>query len=109
MRFPLALFPRGYNQRKQVDEIANQMGLRPNVVLESESSGFLLEMVRAGQALSITFAGVGRAIKGISVVPIETRPSVPISICRRTDGYISTAATSCYDYIIQRTSTSAAR
>jgi LysR family cyn operon transcriptional activator len=108
MRFPLALFPRGYNQRAQIDEIANQMGLRPNVVVESESSGFLLEMVRAGHALSITFAGVGRAIKGISVVPIETRPSVPISICRRNDGYLSTAATSFYDYVIRRTSDSAA-
>jgi DNA-binding transcriptional LysR family regulator len=109
IRFPLALFPRGYNQRAQIDEIANQMGQRPNVVVESESTGFLLEMVRAGHALSITFAGVGRAIKGISVVPIETRPSVPISICRRTDGYISTAATSFYDYVIRRTSVSAAQ
>jgi DNA-binding transcriptional LysR family regulator len=109
MRFPLALFPRGYNQRSQIDETANQMGLRPNVIVESESSGFLLEMVRAGHALSITFAGVGRAIKGIRVVPIETRPSVPISICRRTDGYISTAANSFYDYVIQHTSDSATR
>jgi DNA-binding transcriptional LysR family regulator len=109
LRFPLALFPRGYNQRAQIDEIANQMDLRPNVIVESENSGFLLEMVRAGHALSITFAGVGRAIKGISVVPIETRPSVPISICRRTDGYVSTAATSFYDYVVRHTSDIAAR
>jgi DNA-binding transcriptional LysR family regulator len=108
MRFPLALFPRGYNQRAELDKVANQLGVRPNIVIESESSGFLLEMVRAGHALSITFAGVGRAIKGISVVPIETRPSVPISICRRNDGYISTAATSFYDYVIGRTSDIAA-
>ncbi len=109
LSFPLALFPRGYNQRAQIDEIANQMGLRPTVIVESESSGFLLEMVRAGLALSITFAGVGRAIKGISVVPIETRPSVPISICRRTDGYISRAASSFFDYVIRQTSVNAAR
>ncbi len=106
LSFPLALFPRGYNQRALIDEIANQMGLRPTVIVESESSGFLLEMVRAGLALSITFAGVGRAIKGISVVPIETRPSVLISVCRRTDGCISRAATSFYDYIIRHASDS---
>jgi DNA-binding transcriptional LysR family regulator len=109
LRFPLALFPRGYNQRAVVDKVANQLGVRPNVVIESESSGFLLEMVRAGHALSITFVGVGRAIKGISVVPIETRPSVQISICRRKDGHSSTAATSFYDYVIRRTSDDAAR
>ncbi len=107
LRHPLALFPRGYNQRARIDEIAAQLGVRPNVVVESESSGFLLEMVRAGHAISITFAEAGRAIKGISVVPIETRPSVPISICRRKDGFSSTAATNFYDYVILRTSDSA--
>jgi DNA-binding transcriptional LysR family regulator len=83
--------------------------LSPNVIVESESSGFLLEMVRAGHALSITFAAVGRAIKGICVVPIETRPSVRILICRRNDGCISTAATSFYNYVIRHTSANAAR
>jgi hypothetical protein len=43
------------------------------------------------------------------VVPIETRPSVPISICRRADGYISTAAASFYDYVIKHTADSANR
>ncbi len=98
---PLALFPRGYNQRARIDEVARQLGLRLNIIVESESSGFLLEMVRAGHALSVTFAEAGRAIKGVAVVPIESRPSVPISVCRRKDGHGSVAAATFYDNIVK--------
>jgi len=99
---PLALFPRGYSQRALVDEIARHGDQRPNIVVESESPGFLLETVRAGHALSITFADVGRATKGIVVVPITDAPTVLISICRRKDGPGRVAAAAFYDYVVSR-------
>jgi DNA-binding transcriptional LysR family regulator len=104
---PLALFPRGYNQRARIDEIAAQLGVRLNIIVESESPDFLLEMVRADHAISITFAEAGRFIKGVSVLPIETRPSVPVSICRRKDGFSSMAATSFYDHVVKQAATRA--
>ena len=102
LEHPLAIFPRGYNQRTQIDRVAQSLGIALNIHSESESAELLMEMVRAGQALSITFAQAAAMASGVVSIPIDDGPTVPISICRRKDHSQSVAANAFYEHVLAR-------
>ncbi len=104
---PLAIFPRGYNQRTLIDGVAQSLGLALNNHIESESAELLMEMVRSGQALSITFSQAAALAPGVVSIPIDDAPTVPISICRLKDHSESVAANAFFEHVLERFSQAA--
>lgn len=96
---PLILFPKGYNQRALVDDMAAKLGKKPDVMIESKSQGFLSEMVASGCGLLVAFAGMGRDFDGNVKIPISGNPAVPIWLCRREGLAPGLAANAFFDRV----------
>jgi DNA-binding transcriptional LysR family regulator len=98
---PLVLFPEGYTQRSLLNGVARQLGRTPRVICEAESANFIAAMVRAGHGVAFMFAVIAAATTGIRAVPIEGRPSIPVTVCRLREQVRSLAAQAFYDAALE--------
>ena len=68
LRQPLALFPPGYHQRALVEEHAERLHIRPQIVFEAENPAVLLEAVRLGLAATTLPAPAALGVDGVRCV-----------------------------------------
>lgn len=70
LRQPLALFPHGYHQRALVEQYAEKLRVRPQVVIEAENPAVLLEAARLGIAATTLPAPAALGVDGVICVPL---------------------------------------
>ncbi|WP_247539203.1 LysR family transcriptional regulator [Ralstonia pseudosolanacearum] len=70
---PLALFPPGYHQRALVEQHAQTLHMRPQVVIEAENPSVLLEAARLGLAATTLPAPAALGVDGVRCVPLPQR------------------------------------
>lgn len=72
---PFALLNPKFEMRKQIDAYFETNGITPEVHLESNSLGFIIEMVRKGELQTILPASLVASLDGL--VPIHVIPPLP--------------------------------
>lgn len=96
---PMVIFPKGYNQRSIVDQMAIKLGKRLNIAVESESARFITTMVAAGRGASVALGAMVREFPSIVLVPIADKPTLSIRVCRREGVSSGIAANALFDSI----------
>jgi DNA-binding transcriptional LysR family regulator len=89
---PLIAFPQGYYQRALLDNAARRLRANPDIVVESESVPLMAELVRRGRGVATLLAAAAAGLAGTRAVPMSKDVEVPIALCRRADGDLSSAA-----------------
>jgi DNA-binding transcriptional LysR family regulator len=69
----LALFPPGYHQRALVEQHAEALNLRAQIVIEAENPAVLLEAARLGLAVTTLPAPAALGVDGVRCVPLPQR------------------------------------
>lgn len=70
---PLALFPTGYHQRALVEQHAEKLRMRPQIVMEAENPTVILEVARLGLAATTLPAPAAIGVDGVRCVPLPQR------------------------------------
>lgn len=96
----LILFPRGYNQRNLVDAAVGRLGKAPRIIVEAESWTLQIKLVQAGCGVSLFFTEIIAMHDGVVAIPLEDRASIPVSICRNSNGGRSIAANSFFESVL---------
>jgi LysR family cyn operon transcriptional activator len=75
VRHPLALLNSQFEMRKQIDVYFSDHAITPNVTLESNSLGVIIEVVRSGELHTILPASIVASLRGLT--PLEVSPPLP--------------------------------
>lgn len=91
---PLALLNSKFEIRKQIDNYFANNSLDPLVSLESNSVGFIIEIVRRGGLMTILPESIVASVEDLSSIPIEPPlPTHTATIIMRRSAYRSQACT----------------
>ncbi len=80
MQHPLALFPPGYHQRALVEQYAEKLRMRPQVVIEAENPAVLLEAARLGIAATTLPAPAALGADGVRCAPLPQQQGDRLSV-----------------------------
>ncbi|QNG20236.1 transcriptional regulator CynR [Rhodococcus triatomae] len=100
-RVPLALLTPNFATRMRIDDYFSEQDITPNVVLEADSIGALLEVVRRG-AMATILPGAIADGHADYLAPISLEPELPtrgIELLTRTTAYRSAAARAFDDVV----------
>lgn len=89
---PLALLNSQFEMRKQIDAYFSYHEITPNVTLESNSLGVIIEVVRSGELHTILPASIVKSLGGLT--PLTVSPPLPqhtVTIIIRKSAYQSQA------------------
>jgi LysR family cyn operon transcriptional activator len=92
VRHPLALLNSQFEMRKQIDAYFSYHEITPNVTLESNSLGVIIEVVRSGELHTILPASIVKSLGGLT--PLTVSPPLPqhtVTIIIRKSAYQSQA------------------
>ena len=93
VRHPLALLNSQFEMRKQIDVYFSDHEITPNVTLESNSLGVIIEVVRSGELHTILPASIVASLRGLT--PLAVSPPLPkhtATIIIRKSAYQSQAS-----------------
>lgn len=89
-REPLVLLSKGFATRRHIDEYCHRHGIQPNVVVDANSIGAIVEIVRRGTLATILPDRIDLEHGGL--YPVRLEPSLPTRtalLLRRKDAYRS--------------------
>jgi LysR family cyn operon transcriptional activator len=92
VKHPLALLNSQFEMRKQIDAYFSYHEITPNVTLESNSLGVIIEVVRSGELHTILPASIVKSLGGLT--PLTVSPPLPqhtVTIIIRKSAYQSQA------------------
>ena len=75
VKHPLALLNSQFEMRKQIDAYFSDHEITPNVTLESNSLGVIIEVVRSGELHTILPASIVASLRGLT--PLAVSPPLP--------------------------------
>lgn len=100
---PLVLLNGAFATRRHIDEHCARRGIRPNVVVEANSIGAIVEIVRRGRLATVLPDRVDLAHGGLH--PVRLEPPLPartVVLLQRKDAYRSAAARAFVGLLVAR-------
>lgn len=91
-RQPLALLSEDFATRQFIDSYCRQQGIRPQVAVEANAIGAIVEIVRRGQLATVLPAAISQANPQLRSVPLNSAmPARRAVLLQRKDAYRSAA------------------
>ena len=101
-RQPLILYRQNYFLRKLVGEMQKEMGIEANIVVETDVLGIIMQLVRAGEGVSLSLKMAADAEPGVVGVPFADPQFLDLGMGWTKEGYLSLANRAFLEFLVER-------
>ena len=95
-------YSRDCQLRHQMDSQFRNVGVRPNITVETAQDIIIFGLVAAGRGIAITPYPLGATPYNVSVVPVEDLPMRKLYLMWNKEAYLPPAAAGFRDFIVRR-------